>query len=160
MSSNEPDNIYINPKEDYIKGLKTGEKGRERILITTENDALSGGIETSKMAFSDFAFYSVQRSCTADGPGPLGWTSVSCDKVVKQSKFLNKYGLDVYELYINSTRNDHKGDENKTVGPIFVLDVSRKTRITRALVVAGSFFEPLSGEDEKIIREVVDYLRF
>jgi len=82
--------------------------------------------------FRSFARHRCKVPCGADGPDG----STYCDTIEKQREFVSANGLRVLELYLTMTRENYVENttEQISVGPVYVMDISRKNRFVALML--------------------------
>lgn len=165
--SHPTDDDSVNKTASYVILYESKDTGGILMEISAKTDfdtVVNNKLEsTSKMQFVDYAVEQAKQFCAASGPND----NIYCDRPIKIKEFDNSYSVKGYEIYLNliNEKSDASGKlvkgQESTIGPIFAFDISQQTNNqSRGLFLKGILLPSTPVEDEKIIRQVIDTLRF
>lgn len=129
------------------------------LQASVEDDAFKIFIHETKPVgdgFKSFARHRCKLICDADGPDG----SVYCDKIDGEKEWISANGLRVMEFHLIMTREDYNENrsEESRIGPVYVIDISRKGRPLALLVHPGH--GTLATEStQRLVREILDSLK-
>ena len=163
-SSNEYSFTLQYPSTTYLRASGEGYfdllKDNQIIFqASVEDDAFKIFMHESKAAgdvFQSFARNRCKLICDADGPDG----SVYCDKIASEKQWTSVNGLRVMEFYLIMTREDYNENtkEESRVGPVYVVDISRKGR-PLALMIHPGHGTLATESTERLIREAIDSVK-
>jgi hypothetical protein len=108
------------------------------------------GYGTSTQSFIDKSFLYLKGICDASTVAPFTYADRYCDKISKQSLFVNQNGIACYELYLERVEGGMGATTTiGTVGPLYTCDITAQTPRTvhqgRALLITPRLQESSSG---------------
>jgi hypothetical protein len=103
--------------------------------------------------FQNFARERAKVTCGADGPDGSSY----CDAIEMERAYTSANGLNCLEFYLIMTKENYSTNtkQQSTVGPVYVVDISREKR-PLALMLFPGHGKLASSSTELVIREVVD----
>ena len=106
--------------------------------------------------FLRFARQRCKVPCAADGPDG----STYCDTIETETELVSANGLRVLEFYLTMTRENYAENttEQTPVGPVYVVDISRKNRFL-ALMISPGHGVLASESTKRVALELIDSVR-
>lgn len=106
--------------------------------------------------FHSFAQMRVKVVCGADGPDGSRY----CEKIKSEKEFTTPSGLRVIEFYLIVTQENYTTNtkRNSTVGPIYLVDISRANR-PRALMIYPGNSDISSADINHLARDILKTIR-
>jgi hypothetical protein len=106
--------------------------------------------------FPRFARERSKLTCGADGPDGSSY----CGEIESERQYVSVNGLDVFEFFLILTREDYSTDtkHRSTVGPIYVVDISRANR-PLALMIFPGYGKLASASTKDVARDIIETIR-
>ena len=155
-----PAKYYVQQTNNGMVNLATNEKGNYFVSIFlhwTEDN-----LEIAKISpFVDYAIQQAVNGSMADGP----YGHSQFENATQQTPINNSYGVSGYKFYFRrvSTSNldGNNKTEEKTVGPVFLLDLSGQTNnFLKSIEIFSSQEDNLSASESETLDIIVNSLRF
>ena len=153
FSFNVPPGASTDSKSPWDVDLSQGEG---RVEINVEDDIFGTVAKSGSVHEDFFNVYARNRVTSIFGAdGPMG--STRCSKIKSEKLYRSKTGLNVAEFLIFCQHEPKGRYPDYTMGPVFVVDISRPTW-PMALLLYASRQEMASEGEIALAREVIDSL--
>ena len=106
--------------------------------------------------FRRFARTRAKTVCGADGPDG----SSDCETIESEEEYTTPHGLEVLEFFLILTQEQYAADtkETSTVGPIYMVNISRKNHYRALMLYPGNSRVP-PGDTRHLARAIISTLR-